>query len=101
MNNNIHLSDLNPKKLLAVLLRHKNFLTTLAVLSLFGFTGYQISQITAVEPDSAYMTIKEKETKTTNLKVNKDAVDQITNLKPSGDTSIPVNVGKANPFSLN
>lgn len=101
MNNSIHLSDLDPRKLLNLLVRHKSFITTLVVLSLFGFTGYQVSQITAIEPDAAYMSLKEKENKTTSLRVNKEALDQIINLKPSGDTSIPVNVGKSNPFSLN
>lgn len=101
MNMNIDLKNINPKAVLAALARYRNLAVTLIVLALFGFTGYQISHIAGVQADQAYLTQQKNQRKTTSLKVNKNTIEQLKNLKSSGDTSIPVNVGKQNPFSLN
>ena len=93
--------NFDPKALLASLSRYKNLSITLVVIALFGFTGYQISHIVGVQPDEAYLEMQKAKAKTTSLKVNKDTIQQLKDLKSSGDTSIPVNAGKQNPFSLN
>ncbi|TAK89200.1 hypothetical protein EPO04_03835 [Patescibacteria group bacterium] len=100
INQQITIADLNPKKLLPLALRYKTLLTTLVVVALFGFTAYQISQITSVEPDPVYLQAKEKEAKTAGLKINKQTLDQVTKLDSSAGSTTPVNVGKSNPFSF-
>lgn len=100
LNQSITIADLNPKKLLPILLRYKTLLVTLVVVSLLGFTAYQISQITSVEPDPAYLQAKEKESKATSLRIDKKTLEAVTQLSPNGAAPAPVNVGKSNPFSF-
>lgn len=100
LNQSITIADLNPKKLLPVLLRYKTLLVTLIVVSLFGFTAYLISQITSVEPDPAYLQTKEKEGKATSLRIDKKTLEQVVKLNPPASAPTPVNVGKSNPFSF-
>lgn len=100
LNQSITIADLNPKKLLPMLLRYKTLIVTLVVVSLLGFTAYQISQITSVEPDPAYLRAKEKDSKATSLRIDKKTLEAVTQLSPNGPTPAPVNVGKSNPFSF-
>ncbi len=93
--------NLDPKAIARALGRYKNLAVILLVLALFGYTGYQISHIVGVQADQAYLEQQKAESKTTSLKINKDTIEQLKGLKSSGDTSIPVNIGKQNPFSLN
>lgn len=101
MNLNANLSDINPKELLATLQRSSKTIVTLIIIGLIGFTGYRISQITAVQPDQAYMQSQKDADSVTSLKVNKDTINQIKSLQSSGDTSVPINPGKYNPFTPN
>lgn len=100
LSQSITISDLNPKKLIPLAGRYKTLLTTLVVVGLIGFTGYQISQITSVEPDAAYLQAKEKESKTASLRIDKKTLDQVNQLDSSASTPAPANVGKSNPFSF-
>lgn len=93
--------SLNPKQLLAWLSRSRTILSVLVMVGLLGYTGYQISHITAVQPDQAYISVQQKTTKVPNLRVNKQVISQLKQLQSSGDTTIQVTTGKQDPFSLN
>ena len=80
--------------------RFKSLAVTLLVVGLFGYTAYQISLITAVEPDAAYLQANEKESAVPNFKRNKATIDEIRQLKSSGDTRVDTAAGKGDPFSL-
>jgi predicted negative regulator of RcsB-dependent stress response len=100
MNLNLKL-EYNPKAIMAFANKYLGVAVMLIIAGLFGFTGYQISRITGIQADQKYLELQKDTVKTTTLKVNKDTLDQLKNLKSGGDTSIPVNTGKQNPFSLN
>lgn len=93
--------SLSSAQLLPLLNRSKRIIVLVVAVGLIGYTGYQISQITAVGPDEAYLTQATAKQKVPNLKSNKDTVQQLKTLHSAGDTSIPINPGKHNPFSLN
>ncbi len=98
MNANLHL-DL--KQLSPLFLRYRASIATLIILGLVGYTGIQISRVTSVQPDQAYLQAQQSNTKTTTLRIDKQTLDQLRALKPAGDTNVPVTVGKENPFTLN
>ncbi len=101
LNNDLHFNfNFDWMVIVRLLSRYRVFLTILVVIGLFGFTGYQLSGLFAVQPDQAYLTQQQATAKIPNLKSNKTVIDQIKQLQPGGDTSIPLTVGTQNPFSL-
>lgn len=97
---NISLSNLDPKMMLPALKRISGPLVTLIILVLIGYTAYQISRITTVQPDAAYLEANRKEHKTTNLRINQETLKQLESLEAAGDTVVPVVTGKDDPFRL-
>lgn len=93
--------SLNPKQLLAWLSQSRKTLTVVAILGLLGYAGYQVSRITAVQPDQAYITLQQKTTKVPNLRANQQVINDLKQLQSPGDTTIQVTTGKHDPFSLN
>lgn len=103
MKPNMNLSmnlNLDPKQLMPVFKGTIRPLTIIIALGLIGYTGYQISQVTSVQPDTAYMEANRQNHKTPSLKINQDTLRQLKSLTPAGDTSIPVEAGKNDPFQL-
>ena len=100
LNMNISLSNLDPKILLPAIKRISGPLVTLLIIGLVGYTAYQISRITSVQPDAAYMEANRKDHKTTSLRINQETMRQLESLKAAGDTTVPVVTGKDDPFRL-
>lgn len=98
---NQDISTLNLKLLLPWLRRSRKLITTLIILGLLGYSGYQISQITAIQPDQAYINTQAKANKVPSLRANKQVISQLKGLREPGDTTIQVTTGKQNPFSPN
>lgn len=88
------------KQALDLLNPYKNFLTLLVCIGLIGFTAYQISQITAVKPDTAYMELQRPKSTPAQLKASPQTIEKLRSLQPAGDTRATINPGKPNPFSL-
>jgi hypothetical protein len=103
MNMKLNLGSFDIKRIGLMLLGYRKLFITLAIVGLLGYTGYQISRITAVQPDKAYLDAKkeDKQAAVPNLRISKDVQERLRSLQSAGDTSIPVNVGKSNPFTLN
>lgn len=99
MNLSMNLS-LDPKQLMPVFRGAIRPLTIMVALGLIGYTGYQISRVTSIQPDIAYMETNRQNHKTPSLKINQDTLRQLKSLVPAGDTSIPVEAGKNDPFQL-
>lgn len=98
---NANLSDINPRELARSVLRYRGTFITLLIIGLLGYAGYQISRITGVQPDQAYLAQQQKNHRTAaKLKVNKDVITGLKQLQSSGDTTVPINPGKHDPFSL-
>ena len=97
---NISLSNLDPKMMLPALKRISGPAITLVIVILVGYTAYQISRITSVQPDVAYMELNKKDHKTPSLKINQETMKQLKALAPAGDTNVPVVTGKDDPFRL-
>lgn len=97
---NISLSSFDPKTLLPAVKRVIGPAITLVIVALVGYTAYQISRITTVQPDTAYMEANKKSHKTPSLKINQETMKQLKNLTPAGDTTVPVVTGKDDPFRL-
>jgi hypothetical protein len=101
MNLNMNLSfNLDPAAILRFLAARRVLVTIMAVVALLGYTGYQISQITAVQPDQAYISQQQGKAKTANLKASKPIVTQLKLLQSPPIPAAPSAVGKQNPFSL-
>ncbi len=100
MNQSISLSDLNPLKLAKALKHYVRPLIWLIVVGLFCYSGYQISQISKIGPDPGYLQANQNKQKVINLKSNQAVINELRTLNSSGDTTIPINPGKHNPFSL-
>jgi predicted negative regulator of RcsB-dependent stress response len=98
---NQDISTLNLKLLIPWLRRSRKLITTLVILGLLGYSGYQISQITAVQPNQAYITTQTKANKVPSLHPNKQVLSQLKGLREPGDTTIQVTTGKQNPFAPN
>ena len=98
---NQDITTLNVKQLLPWLRQARKPLTTAVIVILLGYTGYQISQITNVQPSQAYITAQEKTTKVPNLRANQQVISQIQQLQEPGSTTIQVTTGKQDPFTLN
>ena len=79
----------------------RRLLTILVVLGLVGYTGYQVSQVTAVEADQVYLQSQSEQLSSIKLKISPQTVQDLAKLKPAGDTSVPVQSGKEDPFSAN
>jgi hypothetical protein len=90
----------NPAAVGRYLARHQRFWSILIVLGLLGFTGYQISRIFGVQPDQIYLSQQQSSAKVPSLRISKSTLSQLKALQPAGDISIPLNVGKQDPFSL-
>ena len=99
MNMNLKL-DLNPKALLKLLENYSRTIIFFTAIALIAYTGFQISRVTGVQADQSYVEKNREKSKVTNLKVDKQALDQIKSLRSSGDTTVPTGSGKFNPFSL-
>jgi predicted negative regulator of RcsB-dependent stress response len=91
----------NPKQLLTWLSRSRRTLTFLIVAGLLGYTGYQISQLTNVQPSPAYITVQQAASKVPNLRGNQQVISQLKKLQSPGNTTIQVTTGKQDPFTLN
>ncbi len=100
LNMNISLSSLDPKLLLPALKRISGPAVTLVIILLVGYTAYQVSRITSVQADVAYMEANKKNHKTPSLKINQETMKQLKSLAPAGDTNVPVVTGKDDPFRL-
>lgn len=98
---NQDISTLSLKQLLPWLRQSRKLLTMLIILGLLGYSAYQISQITAVQPNQAYINTQTKANKVPNLHANKQVISQLKSLKEPGDTTIQVTTGKQNPFTPN
>ena len=90
--------SLNLKQITDIIIAKRGMLIFLLVIALFGYTGFQISRITSVQPDQAYISAQKKSS--VSLKGNKATIENLKALRSSGDTSIPINVGKHNPFTF-
>lgn len=97
---NISLSNLDPKMMLPALKRISGPAVTLVIVVLVGYTAYQISRVTTVQPDVVYMEANKNNHKTTSLKINQETMKQLKSLAPAGDTNVPVVTGKDDPFRL-
>jgi hypothetical protein len=87
------------KTTLSKLYQLRGFIITLAVILLIGFTAYQCSRVTRIEPDQAM--IEEERAKLRKLQVKFDAgVIEALNRQSqvSGQTNLS-NLGKSDPFS--
>lgn len=100
LNMNLSLSSFDPKLLLPALKRISGPAVTLVIVLLVGYTAYQISRITSVQPDVAYMEANKKDHKTPSLKINQETMKQLKSLTPAGDVTVPVVTGKDDPFRL-
>jgi hypothetical protein len=100
MNLNGSISNINPKAILGIAARYRNLVVILIIAGLLGYTGYQISRITSIQADPAYMAAQKGKDKVTSLKINKSILEQLQKLRPAGTSSAPVNVGKQDPFTL-
>jgi hypothetical protein len=92
--------NLDLKNILTVVSRYKRIVITLVIIGLMGYTGYQISRITSVQPDAAYLETRRAEAKAVSLKINKATQDKLRGLQSAGDTSVPTVSGKSNPFAF-
>jgi hypothetical protein len=98
MNQQIHF---NVASLTAAFMQIRTMLTILVVVGLFGYTGYQISRISGVQPSQGYVALQESQKKVPNLHVNASEIKQIEQLQSPGSTTIQVTTGKQDPFSFN
>ncbi len=94
-------SSIDIKQLQYAFSRHRGSLAFAIVMALVAYTGWQVSQMTAVQPDQAYIEAQTAQLKTTTLRPNKVTIQKLKELQPAGDTSVPVSIGKQNPFTLN
>jgi hypothetical protein len=101
MNLNTNLSfKLDPTALLQFLAARRILVTIVVVVGLLGYTGYQISQIIAVQPDQAYISQQQGKAKTADLKVSKPIIAQLQQLQSPPIPAAPATIGTQNPFSL-
>ncbi len=82
------------------LARYRGILTILVSIALIGFTAYQISQITSVQPDQAYLQSQKDTAGSVKLKATPAFVEKLRELKPATSNSVQVRSGKSNPFAL-
>ena len=99
LNTNLKFS-LDPVVILKFLAARRVLVTIMAVVGLFGYTGYQISQISAVQPDQAYISQQQGKAKTANLTISKPIITQLQQLQSPAIPTAPPTVGTQNPFSL-
>ena len=97
MNTNISL-NLNKTAIIALLMRLRTLLVSIAVISLAGYTLYQISLITAISPDPD--TLNEERAKVDAARIKFDtatiqAIGKQNQVSPRPDLS---NIGKTDPF---
>lgn len=100
LNSSISL-NISPSQILPLLNRYRGITVTLLTMAVIAYTGYQISQVTNVQPSQGYIAEKQASTKAAGLHVNRKVLAALHQLEPSSDTSVPIVLGSRNPFSLN
>jgi hypothetical protein len=103
MNMNLNLKSIKlPTQISPRQLRQARRITTiLVVLGLVGYTGYQVSQIISVPADQVYLQEQSQALEGIKLKVSAQTIQDLSQLKPAGDTAVPIQTGKEDPFSSN
>lgn len=96
---NADISSINPKQLLIAAQHYTGLAVSVAILGLVGFTGYQASRVFSVPVNEAYLHEHEADSKTANLKLKPDTLNQLRQLHDPGSKPPSVPVGKRSPFS--
>lgn len=96
---NADISSLTKYLNLRTIARYRGLIVTLVVIGLVGFTAYQISLITSVQPDQPYLAAQ-KDGGGTKLKLTPQIIENLQQLQPAGTGDVQIRPGKNNPFSL-
>jgi hypothetical protein len=95
----LDLSKINYKKVPRFIGRYVGFAVGIILLSLLGYTGYQISRVLSVTPDEGYVAEEIKKTDAKRIKLDTktlEAVRSLNHINVAPDTSNP---GKGDPFT--
>lgn len=101
-NPELHMPDLKRLNLRGIprfFNKYANFMFGIVVFSLLGYTAFQISQISTVAPDAAYVEDEIKKSDAKRIKLDTktlDAVRVLNQLEIKPDTANP---GKPDPFT--
>lgn len=93
--------NINPQQLVSQLSRFRGLVTIVAIVGLLGYTAYQVSLITGVQPDAQYLSHQRASAPSIKLKISRNTIDKLKALQSAGDTTVPVGTSKNDPFSLN
>ncbi|HVE81140.1 MAG TPA: hypothetical protein VNA68_03340 [Candidatus Dormibacteraeota bacterium] len=88
------------KQLLELLIKKQKTLIAISIGSILIYTLYQISLITTIGPDQAYLEKQKENIKTTQLKVDQKTIEAIRNLVPARESDLSPTGGKSDPFSF-
>jgi hypothetical protein len=86
-------------KLLDQLNHYKNFIIGLVVIGLFGYTAFQLSQITNVAPSDSEVQAAISSRNAAKIKLNNKVIDQLSGTLVIPVDASPGDVGKADPFN--
>lgn len=86
------------KQALDILVKFRNFIVLLAVISLVGYTGYEFSKYIVIVPTAEQIEAERKNVSAKSIRFDTKTIDAVAQqiLVPVDTT--PRNVGKTDPF---
>jgi hypothetical protein len=91
---------MNANQIIKPLTKFRGLIAGVIIIAVLSYTAYLASSIFNVGPDAAYLQEQQKSAQTTSLKVPPDSLQKIKSLQEPGNTNIPIQLGKGDPFSL-